>query len=233
MDGQTTQMEVNTTVLKEPRGFIKILEFVMSIFAFATTSGFSSYFSYKILDAGVGCSLSENKVTYGYPFRLDELDVIGCYNTTRYSISGDFASQSQYFVATGVLSFLFSLAITIFYVLKEKMYETIPIVPMADFWLTVVMAIFWLTSSSAWAQGLADLKIFTNPKSFHIYLCPKVACVDPLFEGNFATLNVSVLLGFLNFFLWAANLWFIYKETTWFLNRTQGPIQPGQPPVMK
>ena len=33
----------------------------------------------------------------------------------------------------------------------------------------------------------------------------------------------AVLLGFLNFFLWTANLWYLYKETAWFRGG-QGPV---------
>jgi len=35
-------------------------------------------------------------------------------------------------------------------------------------------------------------------------------------RGHFGGANVSVLFGFLNFFLWASNLWFLYKETNWY-----------------
>jgi hypothetical protein len=27
---------------------------------------------------------------------------------------------------------------------------------------------------------------------------------------------VSVIIGFLNVFLWSANVWFLYKETKWY-----------------
>ena len=37
---------------------------------------------------------------------------------------------------------------------------------------------------------------------------------SPLGKGLFWSLNLSS--GFLNFLLWAANLWFLYKETSWF-----------------
>ena len=35
------------------------------------------------------------------------------------------------------------------------------------------------------------------------------------------------IIGFLNFFLWGTNLWFIYKETAWSVHRS-GPPQGGQ-----
>lgn len=40
---------------------------------------------------------------------------------------------------------------------------------------------------------------------------------------NQHTCNVAFqLLGYLNFFLWASDLWFLYKETLWFQNRIGG-----------
>ena len=44
-------------------------------------------------------------------------------------------------------------------------------------------------------------------------------------RGHFGGANVSVLLGFLNFFLWACNLWFLYKETFWFTGGQAGQEQ--------
>ena len=48
--------------------------------------------------------------------------------------------------------------------------------------------------------------------------------------GQFAGANSAVLLGFLNFFLWAANLWYLYKETAWFsgnMNNMEQRMEAG------
>ena len=39
------------------------------------------------------------------------------------------------------------------------------------------------------------------------------------------------MIGFLNFFLWTSDLWFLYKETVWFQNRGQiyNQQMPAQP----
>ena len=42
-------------------------------------------------------------------------------------------------------------------------------------------------------------------------------------SGSFGGAVSAVLLGFLNFFLWTANLWYLYKETAWFRGG-QGPM---------
>ena len=38
--------------------------------------------------------------------------------------------------------------------------------------------------------------------------------------GTYANVTVSVIFGFLNFFLWASCIWFVYKETRFFKSRT-------------
>ena len=43
---------------------------------------------------------------------------------------------------------------------------------------------------------------------------------------GFSKANSSVLIGFLNVFLWASNIWFLYKETAWYNDRNQMPA-PG------
>ena len=35
-------------------------------------------------------------------------------------------------------------------------------------------------------------------------------------DGLYGGATSAVLLGFLNFFLWSCNLWYLYKETAWF-----------------
>lgn len=40
---------------------------------------------------------------------------------------------------------------------------------------------------------------------------------------------VFQLLGYLNFFLWASDLWFLYKETIWFQNRNGVPAMASSP----
>jgi hypothetical protein len=38
------------------------------------------------------------------------------------------------------------------------------------------------------------------------------------------------IVGFLNFFLWFATLWFIYKETNWFASKSARQQQGQQLP---
>jgi len=87
-------------------------------------------------------------------------------------------------------------------------------------------------SSAAWASGLNSLKYTTDPVNIVQYLdiCKVNHCVS-YFAANFADLNISIIIGFLNFFLWTVNLWFLYKETSWFLeNGPSAGTDSGLPP---
>lgn len=102
----------------------------------------------------------------------------------------------------------------------------------------MVLAVFWLSGSAAWASGVSAVKFVSDPDSWlkTLKICNENAGCASLFAGNFAGLNISIvshlmgsynhslshikfpfqIFGFLNFFLWAVNLWFLYKETSWF-----------------
>ncbi|XP_076356937.1 synaptophysin-like [Tachypleus tridentatus] len=62
-------MELHFRVLKEPLGFIRIVQLVMAILAFTSTAGFSSKSSLR-----VQCMTTERESSidyeFGYPFRL-------------------------------------------------------------------------------------------------------------------------------------------------------------------
>lgn len=220
--GKLGGMELNGRVLKEPRGFLRVVQFIFAIFAFATTSGFSTHFSFKVK----GCEDNQvYTVEYGYPFRIRDEFVMDCQGR-RIAPIGDFSSQSQYFVASGVLAFLYCLVTLGLYIFYDKLYRANPLVPMVDFGISVIMAVFWLTSSAAWSQGVADLKYFANPENFVKPCRPATDCLEDIYAGRFASLNVSLLFGYANFILWAGNLWFLFKETTWFLSRTNKAQSP-------
>ncbi|CDW55831.1 synaptoporin [Trichuris trichiura] len=135
-------------------------------------------------------------------------------------------SQSQFFVCTGILSFLYILAILCVYLFQMEKYETDNRWPAMDFLITAILALFWFISSCAWAAGVSSLKSITEPVNVGARVIENSAVCSSKdhackFEHdyNFASLNVSLIAGFACFFLFASNLWFIWKETEWFKSR--------------
>jgi len=234
---------MDTRVFKEPRGFLRCVEWFFAIVAFACCCDFATYVEYD-----VECKHSPTvniKHQFSYPFQLDHAknQTATCLNesnsnsntTKTMQLSGDFSSDAQFFVFTGVVSFLGAMASLVIYVFFSDMYfSESKKAPMIDFCFTVILAVFWLSASAAWANGVINMKFASDPDNWLFdeegsicqqatdddgkpqYIYQLVAKCTVKFYGNFKKANVSIIVGFLNFFLWASNLWFLYKETSWF-----------------
>lgn len=136
-------MDLNLSAFQEPRGVMRIFQFVsvnkclisgntvlkyvlgilqiFAICAFATTTNYSGFVEY--LCKGV----SKKTYPYYYPFRLsDEYTFVNCSDgkSDRVNVIGSFSSDAQFFVATGVLSMLYALAISVVYAKFEDKYKS-------------------------------------------------------------------------------------------------------------
>ncbi|XP_040014475.1 synaptophysin-like protein 2a [Xiphias gladius] len=199
--------------LKEPLGFIRVLEWVFTIFAFATTGGYSGTTNFKVKCQGAQ-EMKDVKPIFGYPFRLSAHPyTIPLCNSSSFNetyLQGDFSSSAEFFVCVGVFGFLYCTATLILYLGYQNVYRQTSRGPIVDLLVTAAFAFLWLVSSSAWGKGLTDVKWATNPE--HLVESCKEVCQPGEFP-SMGRLNASVIFGFLNLILWAGNCWFIYKET--------------------
>ncbi|XP_068451124.1 synaptophysin-like protein 2a [Clinocottus analis] len=200
--------------LKEPLGFIRVLEWVFTIFAFATTGGYSG--STQLLVKCPGVADKTTNPVFGYPFRLPAthyfIESCNGSKSNNTFLQGDFSSSAEFFVSVGVFGFLYCTATLILYLGYQSVYRQTSRGPIVDLVVTAAFAFLWLVCSSAWGKGLTDVKWATNPDQ----LVQTLTCKDICTPGEFPSmgrLNASVIFGFLNMILWASNCWFIYKET--------------------
>ncbi|XP_028850212.1 synaptophysin-like [Denticeps clupeoides] len=226
------------TIVKQPLGFIKLLEWIFAIFAFSTCGGYSGMFKMSVDCKNRSESDLEIEVEFEYPFRLHQVyfDAPTCTggNPQRLFLEGDYSSSAEFFVTIGVFSFLYSMAALSVYVFILDKYKEKNKGAQLDFIVTAVFTFMWLVSSSAWAKGLSNVKTATDPDRVKTLIsacdreenrCREVA--DPVVSG----LNTSVAFGFCNLVLWAGNLWFVFKETGWMaaFAGTYVPSQEKQP----
>lgn len=238
----------NIAIFKEPKGLIKVIELGITIFAFATVAGFIGRFTFKV-NCLVGRTMRPVEGVFYYPFNyLNVYAAQPCENETRDDLEKftpqiDYRSEAEYFVFTGVTSMLFVLVAAGYYVFFEDRAKDATSTdvglfsfPVVDFVFTIVLVIFWFTSSIAWAAGFSGLKEATSQENvFKGYpACTDQSnitlCEPNTFQGAvYGAPLIAVILGFLNFFVWGGNLWFLFKETPWHSPRSSG-MKAGEIP---
>jgi len=102
---------------------MRCVEWFFAIVAFACCCDFSTNVSYK-----VQCSNGEATTythEFSYPFQLDHVPAqkVTCGDReVDMQLPGDFSSDAQFFVFTGVLSFLATMGIMVVYVFFSEIY---------------------------------------------------------------------------------------------------------------
>ncbi|XP_053325330.1 synaptoporin isoform X2 [Spea bombifrons] len=205
---------------------------LFAIFAFATCGGYSGELRVSVDCANKTQSDLSIDIAIAYPFRLHQVNfeapTCDGKRPESISLSGDFSSPAEFFVTIAVFAFLYSLAATVVYIFFQNKYRENNRGPLIDFIVTVVFSFMWLVSSSAWAKALSDVKVATDPDEVLLLIsaCKQRAnkCMS-LRSPVMSSLNTSVVFGFLNFILWAGNIWFVFKETGWHASGQRYPAE--------
>ncbi|OBS65311.1 hypothetical protein A6R68_06134 [Neotoma lepida] len=146
-------------------------------------------------------------------------------------LMGDFSAPAEFFVTLGIFSFFYTMAALVLYLRFHNLYTENKRFPLVDFCVTVSFTFFWLVAAAAWGKGLTDVKGATRPSSLTaaMSVCHgEDAVCSAGATPSMGLANISVLFGFINFFLWAGNCWFVFKETPWHgqgQDQGQGPSQ--------
>ncbi|KAI4902293.1 hypothetical protein NFI96_034719 [Prochilodus magdalenae] len=105
---------------------------------------------------------------------------------------GNYSSSAGFFVAIGILAFLYCILTLVLYLGYQHLYREGSAAPVLDLIITGIFTFLWLVASSAWAKGLSDVKTNTSPNSLlsvatpcRQYLCTPgaVAAFGPLNSG--------------------------------------------------
>ncbi|CAL8242205.1 unnamed protein product [Merluccius merluccius] len=233
-----TGFRLNLSPLKEPLGFVKLVEWFTAIFAFGCCGGYSG----KNI-VSVFCGNGTNKTltaAFSYPFRLSqdllvEGNMTFCNHTAGPThLVGDSASSAEFFVGVAVVCFLYAMAALLVYLGYMHVYKDSDFGPIVDFVVTATIAFLWLVCSSAWAKGLQNVKDATGDEGIAstLDICTQsdITCRVTEF-ANLRSLNISVVFGYLNLCVWAGNAWFVYKETRWHSQKYAGQPVPTRSQV--
>lgn len=99
---------------------------------------------------------------WSYPYNLQNTPITINGTTINLSASNDIKPSAEFFVFTGVTAMLLSLAFAIMYVLMDRQYRNDERFPIIDLVITVIWTIFWIAGSSAWAQGVTNIRSLTS-----------------------------------------------------------------------
>lgn len=226
-----------TEVLKEPLGFIKIIQFLFSIitFAVAVNGGDKITLTAQCKSSSVSTSFTGSVSTdYSYPYDLSNShwtprNFCGSAVETLMTSSGSIVASAGFFVFTGVISFLYSLAFIIIYVFFRHRYNNMVFFPIADFILTALITFFWFVASIAWSKAVDDIKNATSSSTLVALfstICSPGNC--PINTITYGSIVISCIFGFGNVILWGGNIWFVMKETAWYKTRAQLQQQQQQ-----
>ncbi|XP_075218558.1 synaptophysin-like [Lycorma delicatula] len=211
-----TKGNLDLSVFKEPRGVSRVLQLVIGTLAGLAIYGYEGIETVKLCAQTVW-------LTYSYPFELTRVQESVMCNKTPITLQlasdDSFSQYSEYFLFVCILSTLYCTISIIIYTKCTSTYETNDKYPLGDFIGTVVIAVLWLFASAAWTHGLSGLKLVTNPSFVQSYLVQTYRINIKVSNNGYFGLNVSAILGCLSFFIWASDLWFLYKETVWFQGR--------------
>uniref|UniRef100_A0A8C9DG24 Synaptoporin n=1 Tax=Prolemur simus TaxID=1328070 RepID=A0A8C9DG24_PROSS len=173
---------------------------LFAIFAFATCGGYSGGLRLSVDCVNKTESNLSIDIAFAYPFRLQQVtfEVPTCEGKERQKLAliGDSSSSAEFFVTVAVFAFLYSLAATVVYIFFQNKYRENNRGPLIDFIVTVVFSFLWLVGSSAWAKGLSDVKVATDPKEVLLLVS---ACKQPsnkcmaVHSPVMSSLNTSVL----------------------------------------
>lgn len=236
-------MQLNLQPLKEPRGFIRVLQIFFAILAFSTTTGYDNQAEVTITCTPVnGTSVFKKSAGYAlkYPFTVKpdlEFEIMSAEKacmqpetaghktpvcTSLDHCTVDKSTTAEFYVTTGVLAFLYSLAAVVVYVMLDHLYINAPIIPFFDLVGTGVLTLFWFLGWCSWVAQWGNVKGWYE--ALPNYVCDSlgqngkvdgydVSCSNTG-DVKYSKLTISLIFGFANIILWAGSSWFVFKETS-------------------
>ncbi len=112
------------------------------------------------MSINVGPQNNAITASWSYAFNLQSSPIYASNGTilNTISTSNDAKPAAVFFLFTGVTSMLLALAYIVLYVAMAEQYRNNELFPIIDFTITMIWTIFWIAGSSAWAQGVSNIR---------------------------------------------------------------------------
>ncbi|KAI6207074.1 Cytochrome b-c1 complex subunit Rieske, mitochondrial [Aphelenchoides besseyi] len=212
---------LNVDQLKLPLGFIKIPQLLFAAIAFSARSGWEFAIKWKCQS---GNPMSETFDGFSITDRIAKCD-----NSMDRLLDVDHTSASRFFGLVALVSIVFVIVMLFVYLCKWG-YDR---VPKLDLIITLAIAAAWFLATWIWWGATNSLEDATDPdhvrdKFKKLGFCDnqKGDC-DFYSYAAYAPLTVSIIAGFACLILFGTNVWFVYKETSWFRERQAGQMNSG------
>jgi len=210
----------NIEIFKEPRGIIRVLQLVFAVITAVVLRSYEGYIDINY------CQQSPTTVhlPIEYPFNLNDVTaqlscaaINGTILNPTLKLTNDFSCEARFLYDNCLWSIGVPIVAVFLYIIFWEEYESNGNMASIDFLASLVCAVCWISCVGYWGYAQSQLKAYTQPDALKASLrvCDLVTCMD-ITRASVSTLTQTLILSFLNFFLWAAGLWFIYKETPWY-----------------
>ena len=212
----------------QPKGFLKILEFFIAILTFSLTAGY-------VATATQECIVTNNVTNFvvsSYPFSQFQFT---SHNGTTEQIDTGIGNGAQYFVAWGVFTLFYCIAAVIVYMLLSVKFLVNGLESLPD-WLVLidlVASIFWIfmwfIAFLVWAVESHLLRSAILNDFGIVNLCPANSSPGADYK-TFAQIDISLTFSFLLMFVWICNLYFIVKDTKYYIEWSKRRADKYTPP---
>nr|XP_018917921.1 PREDICTED: synaptoporin-like isoform X2 [Bemisia tabaci] len=197
-----------------------------SVFAYAAIRGYEGFVDINY------CKDMSAHLVFDYPFALSDVKYklekpcVSSKDTTFIDLAGDFSLESELFVVSCWMSFLYCIIIIYIYVKLTPHYESNVKWPIYDFLASLIVSGLWIFHFVIWARAVSGIKEATDPDRVVEECKIELHCLRATTSPYFG-LNLSIALGLINVILWTSNQWFLFKETPWFGQGTAVSMRGG------
>lgn len=226
---------------------VRWLQLLFGLIALLTVVDFETHLAFNVecINNNVTTTNANITLDVSYPFDFSQQVLESPCSKTQYIHRNSLTSSPQFFVMSGSLSIIFTIATLVLYLLFSSLYHSMPLLPVIDLTLTGLLALFWLISSITFGFGVYLMKNTVSYEVVSQSLCQnitlplnttvpanntivinsiEVQCQASPDDVSWKSLDVALISGFASFFLWTTGLWFVFKETHFHTPREQfGP----------